>query len=188
MDPYIFPMMDDIKDLEKYIRIRIKCLYNPFYDYPLLHPSNLYPIVVNPMEKFNKNFSIDAKLSNCDCYKVNVIQYNKYYSVNITNPEIQYRKVFKDLQKFTEQKKTKVRIVEFLESYASTSSLDNVFTEDTTFLVFGDRIAFLHSDGIIRNFIHMCEFYIDGYKVNCSGSYMFFEDLLTKQQYMYYGD
>ena len=174
------------KDMLKYLALRPHCLFNPCYDYPLLYPSEQYPrTVVSPMIIANHTFSIKLNLAIEDSYKVNVLRYNEYYPSYMSNVQKQYRFIFGDLKKYIEEKKSKIRIIEFFKHYVETSNLDNVFCE-TDFIIKNDVIIFSYDK--IYEFVNICEFLIDGYKVNCSAAYMFFEDLLTRQQYMYYGD
>ncbi len=171
------------KDTPEYKRIG--CLFNPLFDYELAFPSDRYDSLINPMEQKDGEFRIHI-LNNTDDYKISITQTNKYYSEKITDVENYYNLVFSELSKYVEQKKSKVNIADFLKSFALTSTLDNVFSK-TPFIVEDGVINFLYDD-MPRKFIHMCEFYIDEFRFNCSGSYMFFENMLTQEQYMYYGD
>jgi len=123
------------KEILKYLDLRPRCLFNPCFDYPLLYPSGLYPkVVVNPMAIVNHSFSIKLNLAVEDSYKVNVLRYNEFYPSNMTNIQRQYRFIFRDLKKYIEEKKSKVRIDEFLRHYAENSNLDNIFCE-TDFVI-----------------------------------------------------
>jgi len=177
----------DINDPE-YIEYLVKksyCLFNALFDYELVYPSDRYDPLLNPMKKTDEKFHINI-LNNIDYYTINFTQVNKYYFENAAEVKKTYNPVFKELKKYVEQKKSKVDITEFFESFAHTSHLENVFSK-TPFSVVNGVIHFLYDD-TPRKFIHICEFYIGVFRFNCSGSYMFLENMLTQEQYMYYAD
>jgi len=169
----------------KYIVRKLDCLFNPIFDDELIYPSDLYHPLIDPMEKQDEEFRINI-LDNTDYYKIYITQTNKYYFKKVTDAKTYHDLIFTELKKYAELKKSKVKITEFLKSFTHTSTLENVFSK-TPFIVENGGIYFLYDDNP-RKFIHMCEFYIDEFKFNCSGSYMFFENMITKEQYLYYGD
>lgn len=115
---------------------------------------------------------------------VEVGSYNKEYFENSKELIEGYELFFNDYIEFLNQTNVNMRVIKFLEDSVENNYMLEDYLEEVDFNVVKDHIYVRDND-----FINMGEFYIDIYQVNVSGSYMFFENLCSRdKKYMYYGD
>lgn len=126
------------------------------------------------LDATGKNYTIEISIYNSDYFKDGKSLINAYGIV------------LNDFMSFANEKKEKVRFIDFLEHSVENSILADSIT-DIDFTIKNDHILF-NLNGEESDLINMGEFYIDNYQINCCGSYMFISDILSDRQFMYYGD
>ena len=114
---------------------------------------------------------------------IEVGSYNKEYFIGSKELINGYGLFFQDFKVFLNHTGEKKRVIDFLQDSVENNYMLSDYLKDMEFSIKDDHIYFEEND-----FINMGEFYMDNYKVNLCGSYMFFEDLLSGKKFMYYGD
>ena len=136
--------------------------------------------MINTFEIYILPNSIDVE------YKMGVCSFNRLYFNDGRSLLNSYSLFINDFIKFANNQKRIVRIIEFLED-----SIKNSFLSDSItyfdFTIKDDHILF-ERNGVQEDWINMGEIISDDYQINFCGSYMFFTDLLSDEQFMYYGD
>jgi hypothetical protein len=98
-----------------------------------------------------------------------------------------YGLIFKDYIEFCNMNQNRYRIEEFFkDSVENNSSLCDIFKE-LDFKIVDNKILSTYKDEWEES-ISFGEFHVDNYKVNVSGSSLYFEDLISGKKFMYYGD
>ena len=123
---------------------------------------------------------------------------NNYYQVSVKKINIKifgdaihlliaYELFFEDLIQFAQNEYKKVDILDFLQDSVENNHMLNDRLTRQHFTVSNDHIYTSINNNKV-DYIHTGEFTIDNYKVNTSWSNMFFTNLTTNEQFMYYGD
>ncbi len=142
-------------------------------------------VIISVSAEYKWNFYCE----NCKdyTYKVSMKKINPKYFSNAIEFHGAYELFFKDLVDVAEKEDRKVGIIEFLQDSVDNNYMLSDSLSQQRFKVKKDHI-YTTIDNNYVDLTHTGEFIIDNYKVNTSWSYMFFTDLKTNKQFMYYGD
>jgi hypothetical protein len=141
------------------------------------------------MRIVSKSFKLNFKCDNCkdNTYNVFIQKIHPKYFLYATELYIAYELFFRDLADFAMIKNRKVDIINFLQdSVENNYTLSDSLTKQN-FTVKDDHI-YTYINNYEMDLINFGEFIIDNFKVHTSLSYMFFTNLRTNEQYVYYGD
>ena len=119
-------------------------------------------------------------------YRIEVSTYNSQFfqdGVSLINT---YGLVLNDFKEFANEKGEQIRFINFLRHSVENSHIHDYLTK-IDFKIKNEHIYF-ERDGEKEDWINMGEFYMDNYQINSCGSYLFLTDILSNEQYMYYGD
>ena len=122
----------------------------------------------------------------CENYRIEVSTFNSDYFRDGRSLVNTYGIVLNDFKEFVNDKEEKIRFMEFLKHSVENSWLNDYITK-IDFTIKNEHIYF-ERNGEKEDWINMGEFYMDNYKVNSCGSYIFLTDLISNEQFMYYGD
>ena len=145
--------------------------------------NNEEEVMVSVSKKYTWAFACEGD----NKYKVLIKKLNPKYFGRAIDLHTAYELFFEDLADASYKKYRKLGILEFLQdSVSKDNGLDDSLTKQK-FQVVDDCICTVINNET-RPFINTGEFIIENYKVNTCFSYMFFENLNTNEQFMYYGD
>ena len=119
-------------------------------------------------------------------YRIEVSTFNSDYVRNGRSLIHIYAIVLEDFKEFVNDKKEKIRFKEFLKHSVENSWLNDSISK-IGFTIKNQHIYF-ERNGEKEDWINMGEFYMDNYRINSCGSYLFLTDLISNEQFMYYGD
>jgi len=123
----------------------------------------------------------------CENYRIEISTFNNDYFRDGNSFINAYGIVLNDFKSFANNKEEKIRFIEFLEDSVANNTYLHDYISKINFTINKEHIYF-ERDGEKEDWINMGEFYMDNYHVNCCGSYMFLTDLISNDQFMYYGD
>ena len=139
-----------------------------------------------PMIASNKKHTVKSEFSDVK-YQVSISFYNENIFRSDNDFFKAYELFFYDLIDMSEFKGYKLDCIDFLENSVENDGMlnDELFRQKYT--IKDDHIYTVINNEKV-DLINTGEFIIDNYQVNTCWSYMFFTNLLTNEQYMYYGD
>ncbi len=143
---------------------------------------NREQIMSNASKKYYLKLNFDNKT-----YHVKMKSFNSGVFANDLELYVAYELFFQDLVDFANEKKEKVRVIEFLKDSVKNNHMLNDSLMKNKFNVQDNHIYTVVNNEEL-DLVNTGEFTIDNYKVNTCGSHMFFTDLTTNEQFMYYGD
>ncbi len=118
---------------------------------------------------------------------IEVTEYNKTIFKSAHTMINAYGFIFKDYIEFCNKNQKRYRMEEFFkDSVENNSYLCDIFKE-LDFKIVDNKILSAYEDEWEES-ISFGQFYVNNYKVNVSGSSLFFEDLISGKKFMYYGD
>jgi len=120
-------------------------------------------------------------------YKILIKKINPKYFSRVVDFQIAYEIFFEDLVDTAYRKYRKVEILEFLQNSVKNNNGLNDSLRKLKFNIV-DNCIFTVINNEMKPIINTGEFIIENYQVNTYFSYMFLTNLLTNEQYMYYGD
>lgn len=142
-------------------------------------------VMLTVSEKYILSFRCDTCENNT--YDVFIQKINAKYFSRAAELYIAYELFFRDLADFSMIKNQKIGIINFLQnSVDNDPTLYDSLTKQN-FVVKNNHI-YTCINNQKMDLINSGEFIIDNFKVNTCWSYMFFTDLGTDEQYVYYGD
>ena len=119
-------------------------------------------------------------------YRIEVSTFNSQFfkdGVSLVNT---YGIVLNDFKEFVNEQEKKVRFMDFLKHSVENSQIHDYLTK-IDFTIKNEHIYF-ERDGEKEDWINMGEFFMDNYRINSCGSYLFLTDIISNEQFMYYGD
>jgi len=119
-------------------------------------------------------------------YRIEVSTFNSQFfkdGVSLVNT---YGLVLNDFKEFVNEQEKKVRFMDFLRHSVENSQIHDYLTK-IDFTIRNEHIYF-ERDGEKEDWINMGEFFMDNYRINSCGSYLFLTDIISNEQFMYYGD
>lgn len=147
--------------------------------------NNKQNVMYSVSQKYNNKFSY-SDIEDAH-YKVTITKINLNYFTKASDLYDAYELFFEDLIDISERENKKFDVIEFLQdSVDSNYMLSDTLTKQN-FQVEDEHIYTIVNDNNM-DLINFGEFTIENYKVNTCGSHMFFTDLHTHEQFMYYGD
>ena len=114
------------------------------------------------------NFTVDN-------YRIEVSTFNSQFfqdGISLVNT---YGLVLNDFKEFANGKEKKIRFIDFLRDSVENSWLNDYLTK-IDFKIKNEHIYF-ERDGEKEDWINMGEFYMDNYRINSCGSYLFLTDM-----------
>jgi hypothetical protein len=148
------------------------------------HESKLNILTESPMRQTCELYRLEG--TTYGNYVMGIISFNSRYFTDGIALISEYSQFIMDFVAFENKQKRLFRIIEFLEDSVENSHL-NDYISYIDFKIKDDHIIF-KQNGEVQDWINMGEIISDDYQINCCGSYMFFTDLISNKQFMYYGD
>jgi len=139
----------------------------------------------HPMKDIYEQYFLVLDFSN-ENYRIEVSTFNSNFFRDGHQLINNYALVLNDFKDYANSKKERIRFIEFIE-YSIKHSQISDYIDYFNFQVKDDHILF-EKKGEKQDWINMGEFYIDNYKVNVCSSYLFFTDICSNEQFMYYAD
>ncbi|GIT98524.1 hypothetical protein [Sulfurovum sp. TSL1] len=139
----------------------------------------------HPMKEIFEQYFLVLDFSN-ENYIIELSTFNSNFFSDGYTLINNYALVLNDFKDYANSKQKRVRFIEFIKYSIKHSQISDRI-EYFNFKVKDDHILF-KQDGEKQDWINMGEFYIDNYKINVCSSYLFFTDLLSEEQFMYYAD
>lgn len=139
------------------------------------HPmKEIFEMYFLPLDFTVENYRIEVSTFNSQFFKDGVSLVNTYGIV------------LNDFKEFANEQEKKIRFMDFLRHSVENSQIHDYLTK-IDFTIRNEHIYF-ERDGEKEDWINMGEFYMDNYRINSCGSYLFLTDIISNEQFMYYGD